>query len=43
MYTKTYIYIVYQNLDLYHIAKLRFIRHTKALLCGINLGSGIRD
>jgi hypothetical protein len=25
MYTKTYIYIVCQNLDLYHIAKLRFI------------------
>jgi hypothetical protein len=39
MYTKTYIYIVYQNLDLYHIAKLRFIRHTKH----INLGSGKRD
>jgi hypothetical protein len=24
MHTKTYIYIVYQNLDLYHIPKLGF-------------------
>jgi hypothetical protein len=34
MYTKTYIYIVYQNLDLYHIGKLR--------LYDINLGFDIR-
>jgi hypothetical protein len=51
MYTKTYIYIVCQNLDLYHIAKLRFIRHTKPKIYtvyqtldfyNINLAFGMR-
>ena len=28
MYTKTYIYIVYQSLDLYHIPKPIFIPYT---------------
>jgi hypothetical protein len=38
---KTYIYIAYQNLDLYRMPKHIFISHSKTYI-GINLGFGIQ-
>jgi hypothetical protein len=45
MYTKTYIYFVFQNLDLYHIPKPRFIPYYKINISfgiHINLAFGMR-